>query len=63
MDEKNATIRLYDRAGNMVAFDFDDSDDALELFDSIKDNYTPSSVTIELSGGPFSFHTWSNQKP
>lgn len=61
MDERLATVRLYDGAGNMVAFELEDQDDALELFTVISDDYTPMSVTVELSGGPFSFHSWSNQ--
>lgn len=61
MNEKNATVRIYDNELTHVALEFPDPDDALSLYEFFFELYRlnppPSRVILELSGGPFSFHT------
>jgi hypothetical protein len=59
MDEPKATLRLYDAASYAWAtWEFAEPDDALDLYSFICD-HPPLQGTMELSGGPFSFHTVS----
>jgi hypothetical protein len=59
MNEKKATVRIYDKDHCCVVMSFDDSDDAHYLFDILSEQFESSppcdGCAIEITGGPFSF--------